>query len=118
VNYQFICYPRCTTCQKARKWLEENRIEYKERNIAEQNPTVRELKEWFRRSGLPLKRFFNTSGQLYRELKLAEKLPGMNEDQQIELLSSNGMLVKRPLLITEEKVLIGFKPADWERQIL
>ena len=115
MKYQFICYPKCTTCQKARKWLNENQIEYQERNIAEQNPTVRELREWFHLSQLPLKKFFNTSGQLYRQMKLSTQLPTMTEEQQLELLASNGMLVKRPILVNGNNVLIGFKPDDWER---
>lgn len=111
----FICYPKCTTCQKAKKWLEEQGIEYQERNIAEQNPTVQELKEWHLRSGLPLKKFFNTSGQLYRSMKLAEKLPAMSEEEQFALLATDGMLVKRPILVGEKVVLVGFKPGQWEQ---
>ena len=111
----FICYPRCTTCQKAKKWLEEQGIEYQERNIAEQNPNVQELKEWHLRSGLPLKKFFNTSGQLYRSMKLAEKLPVMSEEEQYALLATDGMLVKRPILVGEKVVLVGFKPGQWEQ---
>ncbi len=111
----FVCYPRCTTCQKAKKWLEEQGIEYQERNIAEQNPTVQELKEWHLRSGLPLKKFFNTSGQLYRSMKLAEKLPAMSEEEQFALLATDGMLVKRPILVGEKVVLVGFKPGQWEQ---
>lgn len=115
MKYQFICYPKCTTCQKARKWLIENQIEYEERNIAEQNPSVQELEAWYHRSQLPLKKFFNTSGKLYREMKLAAQLPTMSEAQQLELLASNGMLVKRPILVDGNDVLIGFKPDEWER---
>ena len=111
----FVCYPRCTTCQKAKKWLEEQGIEYQERNIAEQNPTVQELKEWHLRSGLPLKKFFNTSGQLYRSMKLAEKLPAMSEEEQFALLATDGMLVKRPILVGEKVVLVEFKPGQWEQ---
>ena len=111
----FVCYPRCTTCQKAKKWLGEQGIEYQERNIAEQNPTVQELKEWHLRSGLPLKKFFNTSGQLYRSMKLAEKLPAMSEEEQFALLATDGMLVKRPILVGEKVVLVGFKPGQWEQ---
>lgn len=115
MKVQFVCYPKCTTCQKAKKWLNDNNIEYDERNIAQQNPTSYEIKEWLHRSGLPLKKFFNTSGQLYRALKLTEKLPSMSEVEQIELLSSDGMLVKRPVIVNGETVLIGFKPSEWER---
>ncbi len=110
----FICYPKCTTCQKARKWLEKNRIKYTERNIATDNPTYKELKEWHEKSGLPLKRFFNTSGMIYREMQLKDKLPSMSEEEQLKLLATDGMLVKRPILITGDKVLVGFKEADWD----
>lgn len=110
----FICYPKCTTCQKARKWLEEKRIKYIERNIATDNPTYKELKEWHEKSGLPLKRFFNTSGMIYREMQLKDKLPSMSEEEQLKLLATDGMLVKRPILITGDKVLVGFKEADWD----
>lgn len=110
---QFICYPRCTTCQKAKKWLEENNIAFDERHIKENNPTAEELKAWQKRSGLPLKKFFNTSGLQYKALLLKDKLPTMSEDEQFALLASNGMLVKRPLLIGKDFVLLGFKEADW-----
>ena len=110
---QFICYPKCTTCQKAKKWLEENNVAFIERHIRENNPTVEELKAWYRQSGLPLKKFFNTSGLQYKALQLKEKLPTMSEDEQFELLASDGMLVKRPLLIGETFVLVGFKEAEW-----
>lgn len=110
----FICYPKCTTCRKAKKWLDDNAISYEERHIAEQNPTAVELKEWHRKSGLPLKRFFNTSGQLYRLHDLAAKLPNLSEAEQYELLAGNGMLVKRPLFISGGTVLVGFKEAEWE----
>ena len=110
---QFICYPKCTTCQKAKKWLEENNVAFIERHIRENNPTVDELKAWHRQSGLPLKKFFNTSGLQYKALQLKEKLPTMSEDEQFELLASDGMLVKRPLLIGETFVLVGFKEAEW-----
>ena len=109
----FLCYPKCSTCQKAKKWLEEHNINYIERNIAENNPSYEELKEWHARSGLPLKRFFNTSGLLYKEMKLKDKLPTMSEDEQLKLLATNGMLVKRPILIDEDTVLVGFKEAEW-----
>lgn len=110
---QFICYPRCTTCQKAKKWLEENGIAFDERHIKENNPTAEELKAWRKKSGLPLKKFFNTSGLQYKALQLKDRLPSMSEDEQLALLASDGMLVKRPLLIGEDFVLLGFKEADW-----
>ena len=110
---QLILYPKCTTCQRAKKWLDEQGIEYNERHIKEQNPTAVELEEWHSRSGLPLKRFFNTSGQLYKTLQLKDKLPGMSESEQFALLASDGMLVRRPLFISEEQVLVGFKPEIW-----
>ena len=114
----FICYPKCTTCQKARKWLEEHKVKYTERNIATDNPTYEELKEWYKTSGLPLKRFFNTSGMIYREMQLKDKLPTMSEEEQLKLLATDGMLVKRPLLIARDKVLVGFKEAQWEKESL
>lgn len=114
----FICYPKCSTCQKAKKWLEANNIEYKERHIVEDNPTYEELKDWHSKSGLPLKRFFNTSGLLYKEMKLKDKLPAMSEEEQLKLLASNGMLVKRPLLVNGDTVLVGFKEADWAERTL
>ena len=110
----FICYPKCTTCQKARKWLEEHKIQYTERNIATDNPTYEELKTWHEKSGLPLKRFFNTSGLKYKELGLKDKLPNMTEAEMYKLLASDGMLVKRPLLIKGDKVLVGFKEEEWK----
>ena len=113
----FLCYPKCSTCQKAKKWLEEHNINYTERNISENNPSYEELKEWHVRSGLPLKRFFNTSGLLYKEMKLKDKLPTMSEDEQLKLLATNGMLVKRPLLIDENTVFVGFKEAEWRSLI-
>ena len=113
----FLCYPKCSTCQKAKKWLEEQNINYTERNIAENNPSYEELKEWHARSGLPLKRFFNTSGLLYKEMKLKDKLPTMSEEEQLKLLAANGMLVKRPLLIDENTVFVGFKEAEWRSLI-
>ena len=106
--------PKCTTCQKAKKWLEENGIPYTDRHIVEQNPTVEELKEWHTRSGRELKRFFNTSGLLYKSMHLKEKLPEMPPEEQFERLATNGMLVKRPLLVGDDFVLIGFRPAEWE----
>ena len=114
----FICYPKCTTCQKAKRWLEANHIAFEERHIAEQNPTAEELRTWQAQSGLPLKRFFNTSGMKYRELALKDKLPGMSEDEQLALLASDGMLVKRPLLIADGKVLVGFREAAWSDALL
>lgn len=115
---EFICYPKCSTCQKAKKWLEENQIEYTFRDIQLDNPTAAELKAWHLKSGLPLKRFFNTSGMLYREQQLAAKLPSMPEEEQYALLATNGLLVKRPLLIGADFVLVGFKAPQWEAQLL
>lgn len=111
----FLEYPKCTTCKKAKAWLETNAVAFTDRHIVEQNPTAEELKTWWEKSGLPLKKFFNTSGLLYKELKLKDKLPEMSEEEQIELLSTNGMLVKRPLIIGEDFVLVGFKEAEWDR---
>ena len=110
----FVYYPKCSTCKKAKKWLEENNLEFQEKDIVEDNPTVEELKEWYEKSDLPLKRFFNTSGMKYRELKLKDKLPDMSEDEQLELLSTDGMLVKRPILVVEGNVLLGFKEEIWK----
>ena len=110
---KFICYPKCTTCQKARKWLDDNQIEYEFRDIKLDNPTLDELTEWHKKSGLPLKKFFNTSGLLYKSLDLKNKLPSMSEDEMLELLASDGMLVKRPLVIGDGFVLVGFKDAEW-----
>lgn len=115
---EFICYPKCSTCQKAKKWLDENKIEYAERHIVDDNPTYDELKKWYERSGLPLKRFFNTSGMLYKEMKLKDKLPDMSEDEQLQLLATNGMLVKRPLVVAEGFVLPGFKEKEWTDKML
>jgi len=109
----FVEYPKCTTCQKARKWLEVNGITFRSRHIKEENPTAEELKTWHERSGLPLKKFFNTSGMLYKELGLKDKLPGMNEEEQLALLASDGMLVKRPILVGGSFVLAGFREAEW-----
>ncbi|MBD5520802.1 MAG: arsenate reductase family protein [Lachnospiraceae bacterium] len=114
----FLEYPKCSTCQKAKKWLEEHNIEYTDRHIVENNPTYAELKEWHEKSGLPLKRFFNTSGMLYKEMQLKDKLPAMSEEEQLKLLATNGMLVKRPLIVDGEKVLTGFREAEWENSIL
>lgn len=116
-NILFLEYPKCSTCKKAKKWLDERSAEYADRHIVEDNPTVEELRAWHERSGLPLKRFFNTSGMLYRELELANKLPTMSTDEQYALLASNGMLVKRPLLVTKNTVIPGFKEAAWEEAL-
>ena len=110
----FLCYPKCTTCQKAKKWLEANNVIFEERHIQDNNPTIEELKYWHIKSDLPLNKFFNTSGRLYKELKLKETLPAMSEDEQYSLLASNGMLVKRPILIGDGFVLVGFKETDWK----
>ena len=109
----FLENPKCSTCQKAKKWLDEHGVAYDDRHIVEDNPTADELRAWHGRSGLPLKRFFNTSGMLYREMELAKKLPAMSEAQQYELLATNGMLVKRPLIVTDATVIPGFKDAAW-----
>lgn len=110
----FIYYPKCTTCQKAKKWLDENNIEYTERHIVENNPSYQELKAWYEKSGFPLKKFFNTSGLLYKEMELKSKLPLMSEDEKLKLLATNGMLVKRPILVADEKIFVGFKESEWE----
>lgn len=109
----FICYPKCSTCQKAKKWLDEHNIKYTERHIVEDNPTYEELKEWHERSALPFKKFFNTSGLLYKEMQLKDKIPDMSEDEQLKLLATNGMLVKRPLVVSDDAVLVGFKEKEW-----
>ena len=114
---KFICYPKCTTCQKAQKYLDEKGVEYEVRNIKEENPTVVELESWYKSSGLPLKKFFNTSGLLYKSMGLKDKLPAMSEDEMLALLATDGMLVKRPLLIGEEYVLVGFKDSAWEEHV-
>ena len=113
----FICYPKCSTCKKAEKWLKENGVGYTVRNIAEENPTYEELKEWHGRSGLALKKFFNTSGVLYREMKLKDKLADMSEDDQLRLLATDGMLVKRPIVVADNQVLVGFKEKEWEENL-
>jgi arsenate reductase len=110
----FICYPKCTTCQKARKWLDEHNVEHTYRDIKEDNPTYDELKKWFAKSGLQIKRFFNTSGLLYKSFGLKEKLPSMSEEECLKLLATDGMLVKRPLVIGDDFVLVGFKEDEWE----
>ena len=114
---KFICYPKCSTCQKARKWLDENGIAYELRDIKTENPTYEELTAWHALSGLPLKKLFNTSGLLYKSLNLKEKLPGMSEDEQLKLLTTDGMLVKRPLLVADDFVLVGFKASEWEARL-
>ena len=113
----FIEYPKCSTCQKAKKWLDDNGIKYDDRHIKENNPSFEELKEWYEKSGLPLKRFFNTSGMLYKSMNLKDKLPEMSEDEQLRLLSTNGMLVKRPLLIGDDFVLCGFREKEWQETL-
>ena len=113
----FIEYPPCTTCQKAKKWLDEKGIAYEDRHIKLENPTYEELQLWYSRSGLPLKRFFNTSGLLYKSMELKTKLPEMSEEEQLRLLASDGMLVKRPILVGEDFVLVGFKEAEWESRL-
>ena len=112
---KFICYPKCTTCGKAKKWLDDNQIEYEFRDIKLDNPTFDELTEWHKKSGLPLKKFFNTSGLLYKSLALKDKLPAMSENEMLELLSTDGMLVKRPLLVGDDFVLVGFKENEYEK---
>ena len=111
---KFICYTKCNTCQKAKKWLDDNKIKYELRDIKTENPTLAELTEWHRMSGLPIKRFFNTSGLLYKSLELKEKLPEMTDEEKLKLLSTDGMLVKRPILVGKDFVLVGFKESEWE----
>ena len=111
----FVCYPKCTTCQKALKWLEARGVQVEVRDIKTQRPNEQELRTWFQASGLPLKKFFNTSGLQYKALGLKDKLPQMSEDEQFALLSTDGMLVKRPILVGDGFVLVGFRPAEWER---
>ena len=111
----FIQYPPCSTCQKAKKWLDEAGIAYEDRHIKENKPTYEELRDWYARSGLPLKKFFNTSGLLYKSMNLKDKLPTMTEEEQLQLLATDGMLVKRPILVTGDTVLVGFKEKDWEK---
>ena len=110
----FICYPRCSTCKKAQKYLDDNAIKYDYRDISVDNPSEAELRKWHKASGLPLRKFFNTSGMLYRDMNLKDKLDQMSEDEQFKLLASNGLLVKRPLLINKDKVLVGFKLSEYE----
>ena len=113
----FVEYPKCSTCQKAKKWLDAQGVTYTDRHIVEQNPTAEELAQWLARSGLPLKRFFNTSGMKYRELGLSAKLPTMSKEEQLALLATDGMLVKRPLLVGEDFVLVGFKESEWAARL-
>ena len=114
---EFICYPKCTTCQKAQKWLDDNKIKYKLRDIKEENPSFDELSDWYKASGLPLKKFFNTSGLLYKAMELKDKLPTMSEEEQLKMLSTDGMLVKRPLVIGKGFVLVGFKASEWKERL-
>lgn len=113
----FLEYPKCSTCQKAKKWLDAQQLTYTDRHIIEENPTYEELKQWYEISGLPLKKFFNTSGMLYKEMKLKDKLPTMTEEEQLKLLATNGMLVKRPIVVNGEVVLTGFKEKEWEEKL-
>ncbi|MCI9452635.1 MAG: arsenate reductase family protein, partial [Dorea sp.] len=110
-----VHYPKCSTCQKAKKWLNEKGVEFEERNIKDENPTKEEVKAWHEKSGMPLKKFFNTSGMIYREMQLKDKLPDMTEEEQYELLSTDGMLVKRPILVTDTAVVTGFREKEWEK---
>ena len=117
IKMLFIEYPKCTTCKRAKTWLDENGLEYTDRHIKEANPTLAELKDWYQLSGLPLKKFFNTSGVLYKQMQLKDKLPQLSEQEQLELLASDGMLVKRPLLVLDDVVLVGFKPEQWAEKL-
>ena len=118
ITMLFIYYPKCSTCIKAKKWLDAKKVKYTERHIVEENPSFSELKEWWEKSGLPLKKFFNTSGMLYKEMQLKDKLPGMSEEEQLKLLSTNGMLVKRPIVVKGKTVLVGFKEAEWSENLV
>ena len=113
----FICYPKCTTCKRAKNWLDDNNVKYTLRDIANDNPTYDELKGWYEKSGLPLKKFFNTSGMLYKEMQLKDKLASMSEDEQLNLLATNGMLVKRPIVVKGDVVLVGFKEEQWKEKL-
>ena len=113
----YICYPKCTTCQRAKAWLEAHGVEFTLRDIKAQKPSREELEEWYKKSGLPLKRFFNTSGLLYKSLELKDKLPQMEEEEQLNLLATDGMLVKRPILVGEDFVLVGFRESEWEARV-
>ena len=114
----FVYYPKCSTCRKAKKWLDEHGIEYESRHIVEDNPTAEEIEKWYKASDLPLKRFFNTSGMKYRELKLKDKLPDMSEEEQFEILASDGMLVKRPIIVSDDCILVGFKVDEWQDKLI
>ena len=114
----FVEYPPCSTCKKAKNWLEGHGVAFEDRNIKTENPSFEELKAWYEASGLPLKKFFNTSGQLYKAMELKDKLPGMSEEEQLKLLATDGMLVKRPVVVKDGVVLVGFKEADWEAKLL
>lgn len=114
----FVEYPKCSTCQRAKKWLDAHGFCYEDRHIVEEHPSYEELKKWYDKSGLPLKKFFNTSGMLYKELKLKDKLPTMSEEEQLQLLSTNGMLIKRPVIVTDDIVLTGFREKEWEERLL
>lgn len=114
----FVYYPKCSTCRKAKKWLEENNIDFEERHIIDDNPTYGELKEWYERSDLTLNKFFNTSGMKYRELKLKDKRQEMSEDEQLKLLATDGMLVKRPIIVSDDFILTGFRVKEWEEKLL
>ena len=114
----FVHYPKCSTCRKAKNWLDEHNIEYESRHIVEDNPTAEEIELWYKKSGLPLKRFFNTSGKLYRENQLKDKLPEMSEQEQFDILATDGMLVKRPIVVADDFVLVGFKLKEWEEKLL
>lgn len=116
MNVLLIEYPKCTTCKKAKKWLEEHGIDYTDRNIKEENPTEEEVREFHKKSGLPLKRFFNTSGMVYRDMKLKDRLTAMTEEEQYALLGTDGMLIKRPLIVAEDFVLVGFREKEWEER--
>lgn len=118
MKYKFICYTRWTTCKKAKSWLEERNIEFEERPIKEENPTENELKQWIEKSGYPIKKFFNTSGTVYKDLNIKDKLTEMSEEEQIKLLATDGMLVKRPILVGENIVLVGFKEDEWNKKLL
>ena len=115
--FEFICYSKCTTWQKAKKWLDDNKIKYELRDIKEEKPSLEELTVWYKMSGLPLKKFFNTSGLLYKSMELKDKLPNMSEEEQLKLLATDGMLVKRPLVIGNDFVLVGFKESEWNKII-
>ncbi|MBR6701159.1 MAG: arsenate reductase family protein [Firmicutes bacterium] len=113
----FVCYPRCTTCKKAQKWLDEQGVEYTFRDIKEENPSYEELKQWYEKSGLPIKKFFNTSGKLYKEMQLKDKIPSMSDEEILQLLATDGLLVKRPLGIKGDSVVVGFKQEEWEEKM-